>query len=185
MSFDDEIKKAESNIRRLAKKAGDRSAAALVDASHKARDRAVNRIADQVLLDKSYIRQRIEVLAAKKDELGWSAEVRAFRRGVLLTRFAHTAVFGPRKSGDGQKQVGISGQITPQKSYRSSFFYIALKSGAMGIAKRTERTGRDNYKVLYGPSVSQVYASVREDIAGEVQLDLQQALQSQLEQLYG
>lgn len=185
MSFDDEIKKAESSIRELAQKVGDRSAAALAEASYKARDRAVDKIADQVLLDKSYIRQRIEVIAAKKDELGWSAEVRALRRGVLLSRFSHAPVFGPRKSGDGQKQVGVSGQITPQKSYRSSFFYIALKSGAMGIAKRTERTGRDNYKVLYGPSVSQVFTSVREDIAGEVQLDLQQAMQSQLEQLYG
>ena len=185
MSFDKELHKAEKRITDLAKKAGDHPAITLNETAFVAREQAVDKIAEQVMLDKRYIRENLTVVTASKDELGWKSEIRARRRGVLLTRFGHKAVFGPRASGDGTKQVGIEGQIKPQKSFRANFFYIRLKGGATGIAKRAKPTGRENYRVLHGPSVSQVFDTVREDISDTVRKELEASLMKQLEKLYG
>ena len=76
----------------------------------------------------------------------------------------------PRRGKGSTKHGGVTGMVKPGRRYTEpKFFFIGLRgSGAKGIAVRTGQ-GRDAYKVLHGPSVSQVFQSVRNDIAPELQ----------------
>ncbi len=146
----------------------------LSDAAKHGRERAVSAIAGQVALGKPYIGRHLRVLppAQKGDFL--EAGVQATRRGVLLSRFENRGLLVPKKHprrGKGStKHGGVTGMIKPGRRYTEpKFFYISLRgSGATGIAVRTGK-GRSAYKVLQGPSVSQVFQSVRNDIAPELQ----------------
>lgn len=162
----------------MAQLSGKHSAVALQtvlsDAAKHGRERAVSAIAGQVALGKPYIKRHLRVLppAQKGDSL--EAGVQATRRGVLLSRFENRGLLVPKKHprrGEGStKHGGVTGMVKPGRRYTEpKFFFIKLRgSGAKGIAVRTGK-GRSAYKVLQGPSVSQVFQSVRNDIAPELQ----------------
>lgn len=146
----------------------------LSDAAKHGRERGVAAIGGQVALSKQYIGRHLRVLPTAQKGDYWEAGVQATRRGVLLSRFENRGLRVPKKHprrGKGStKHGGVTGMVKPGRRYTEpKFFFIGLRgSGAKGIAVRTGQ-GRDAYKVLHGPSVSQVFQSVRNDIAPELQ----------------
>lgn len=147
---------------------------ALSDAAKFGRERSVSEISKQVALNKSYIGRHLRVFPPAQKGDSWEAGVQATRRGVLLSRFENRGIQVPKKHpkrGKGStKHGGVTGMIKPGRRYAEpKFFYIGLRgSGAQGIAVRTGK-GRSAYKVLHGPSVSQVFQSVRNDLSLELQ----------------
>lgn len=147
----------------------------LSDAAKQGRQTSVSEISKQVALSKSYIARHLRVMPPARKGDSWEAGVQATRRGVLLSRFENRGLRVPKKHprrGKGStKHGGVTGMIKAGSRYTAkSFFYVpGLRgSGATGIAVRTGK-GRGAFKVMHGPSVSQVFQSVRNDIAPELQ----------------
>lgn len=148
---------------------------ALSDAAKFGRERSVSEISKQVALNKSYIGRHLRVFPPAQKGDSWEAGVQATRRGVLLSRYENRGIKIPKKHpkrGKGStKHGGVTGMIKPGQRYNApKFFFVpGLRgSGATGIAVRTGKA-RDDYKVLHGPSVSQVFQSVRNDLSQELQ----------------
>lgn len=131
---------------------------------------AVKAIRGLVALPAAYVRERLVLRRASGDRL--EAAIVAKRRGVLLSRFRYTQRT-QRAEGGGRKGAGIAVTVRPGKRrLMPGAFLVPLRAGrveggnGMGIAVRTTRS-RYPIKVLHGPSVSQVFNAVRNDLAPE------------------
>ncbi|TFH84812.1 hypothetical protein EQG41_20425 [Billgrantia azerbaijanica] len=140
--------------------------------SNKAMSRAINhtlgvtrteastQIRKQVKLKAGYVRERLKIRKATVNKL--QGAIRTPSRGVLLSRFPNRAY----------KRGGIGVQVKPsggKKRMPGAFFIGPLKnSGVMAIAIRTQHgpgLGRSGgLKITYGPSVSQVFTDVKDDL---------------------
>ncbi|MBV2127924.1 phage tail protein [Arsukibacterium indicum] len=140
-------------------KAAERALAeTLNQAATATRSRAIDEIGRQLNLPRSYISENIAVRSRanpQKLEVIISAE----SRGILLNRFD-----GQQITTDG-KNAGVSVQVKaggPRKTIKRGFF-MRLKNGVTGLAMRTGK-GKGAIEVLHGPSVSQAWQSVRDDV---------------------
>ena len=152
-------------------------------------------IRDQVNLSARYVRDKLMIQQASLNNL--SGKVYAYKRGILLSRFApnllmraatspstqlkgwpgmsdESVSFPAIPAGSALKQISIKIR-TGGSRIKGKFFPIRLdNSKAVGLAVRTGYTagkGQANreknralYKVLYGPSVSQVYSRLKEPL---------------------
>lgn len=177
--FEDDIESFKKGIRTLPSSIDKASAKAINRAARKSLTLAVNDIRKQVNLKPDYIRQNLKIYQfAKGDKL--EAVIGAQTRGLLIDRFDGQQVIMPakhpkRSKGDpmrgiasGFKSKGVTVKVKTKGSTKFiRGFYIPLKKGngenGMGIAVRTGR-GKKDYDVLHGPSVSQVFNTVRKDI---------------------
>ena len=158
-----------------------RDLSAIKNGSSKAMSRAINhtlgvtrteasqRIRKQVALKAGYVKDRLVIRKATiAKPVGM---IRTPSRGVLLSRYANRSY--KSKPGLGVK-VKAGGGF---KHMPGAFFIGPLKnSGATAIAIRTEkalpsRSGAllkpkrfQGIKILYGPSVSQVFTDVKDDL---------------------
>ncbi len=117
------------------------------------------KIREQVKLKASYVRERLRLVRASVAKP--QGRITTPRRGILLSRFDNTVL----KSG------GVSVQVKPGAGNRKKMpgaFYITFANGVQAIAIRTQHgpgLGRsEGLKVLYGPSVSQVFTDVKDDL---------------------
>ena len=162
----------------------------LSETSKFAREQSVSRISSQVALSRSYVARHLRVFPPIQKGKSWEAGVQATKRGVLLSRFENRGIRVPKKHpgrGKGStKHGGIRGKVKPGSSYAApGFFYVpGLRgSGALGIAVRTGK-GRDDYKVLHGPSVSQVFQTVRNDLSPELKDRMTRVVAGRLLELF-
>lgn len=137
----------------------------------KLRTAANKAIREQVALPAAYVREKLilEKATAKRQE----ATLSATKRGVLLSRFRHSA-----------NKTGVRVTVKPGQSKQiAGAFLIRLRSGttagagALGIAARRltpqgTRVARYPIDVFHGPSVSQVYDDTRERLIPAVEADL-------------
>lgn len=82
----------------------------------------------------------------------------------------------------GRKQAGVSVAVRKggaRKKMRKAFLIPLNGSGEMGVFVRTGR-GKKDIKHLYGPSVDQVFNSVRNDLKPEIRRNLVSEYQAQL-----
>jgi len=148
-------------------------------------------IRDQVRLGADYVNTRLITTKASRKNL--RAAIKAERRGLLLSRFSTD----PLVSGDKVSWIkpplvpprGIRVKIKPDGSSAvvagsentrpNKPFYIILNKGRnIGIAARLSGYGSRSRKVevFYGPSLSQVFDTVRKDITPEASKILQEEL---------
>jgi hypothetical protein len=177
--FEDDIKKVQTSLSSVSSKVDKAQANAINRATRKALTLAVNGIKSQVNLKSTYIRTQLKVYQTatlKNPEAVLGAE----KRGVLLDRFDGQQIVQRvkdrgRSKGDqlrgiasGYKSKGVTVKVKAKGGTKfMRGFYLPLKNGngvnGMGIAIRTGR-GKKAYEVLHGPSVSQVFQTVRNDI---------------------
>ena len=180
--FEDDVKRVQTRINQLSSEVDKAQVSAINRATRKALTLAVNGIKSQVNLKAPYIRSKLKVYqqaTTQKPEGVLGAE----SRGVLLDRFdgqqiVTKAKHPKRSKGDplrgiasGYKSKGVTVKVKAKGNTKFlRGFYIPLNKGngenGMGIAVRTGRGVKD-YEVLYGPSVSQTFQTVRNDISDE------------------
>jgi len=177
--FEDDIKRVQSDLGGLSAKVDKAQTKAINSATRKALTLAVKDIKSQVNLKSSYIRTKLKVYQ-KATASNPEAVLGAKSRGVLIDRYEGKQIITrvkdrKRSKGDpmrgiaaGYKSKGVTVRVKSRGGTKfMRGFYIPLKKGngenGMAIAVRTGR-GRKNYEVLHGPSVSQVFQTVRWDI---------------------
>jgi len=146
---------------------------AINKAAPKIRTAASRAIREQVRLTASYVNDRLSIRRATRANL--SASINTPSRGLLLSRFStepgiaaeNVSWIKPPPAPYGGHYVKVKPSGAAKKIGRgepgnSKPFYIVLKgSHAMGIARRTSAGKID---VLHGPSLSQVFKTVRDDV---------------------
>lgn len=153
----------------------------------KVRTAASRAIRDQVRLSASYVGKHLTVRKATRARL--SGAIGTPSRGLLLSRFStdpmiagdkvgwHRPPLVPKggirvkiKPGGGSKRFGGNAETAGNKP-----FYIVLNGGKnVGIAARL--TGSKKVKVFSGPSLSQVFNGVRDDVLPEASAEYQSQL---------
>lgn len=196
--FEDDLLSFQQGVKALPGKFDKSAVTAINKAASQARSLARQGIAKQVNLTSYYINQHLKISSpatSSRLEAVISAEV----RGVLLNRFdglqVTTNVKHPSRSrGDrlrgipaGKKSRGATVQVKKHGSRKFlPAFYLPLKNGngvnGMALAVRTGK-GKKAIKVLSGPSVSQVFQTVKDDVSPEVQELVVNALLDEMELL--
>lgn len=144
------------------------------------------KIREQVRLSAAYVKDKLTIRRATRAKL--SAAISTPKRGLLLTKFSTDA----QAASDGIRWLrppaappgGIRVKVKPGGATKkvspgagSKPFYIVLRdSGALGIARRNSRH-RNDIDVLHGPSLSQVFRSVRGDVTPEAGAELTRQMQ--------
>lgn len=144
---------------------------------------ASKQIRTQVRLSASYVGERLEVTKATRKRL--SGAIATPSRGLLLSRFSTDPLIAGEKVGWLKPPLvppgGIRVKIKPSGSPKlapglagNKPFYMVLNKGAnVGIMAR----GADGkVKALYGPSLSQVFNTVRDDVLPAAGAELQAQL---------
>lgn len=156
----------------------------------RSKPKAVRAVRAQVALPRAYVDERMREIPATKDKL--EGRLGTPKRGLLLSRFDFTERVltrrrrrtrkGKGKKGESYKaRAGIRVKVKPSggKQLMPGAFLIRLRRGKelgtdVGIAiRRRGAKGRSNYQVRYGPSLSQVYAGVKEDLAPGVKTEFE------------
>jgi len=141
--------------------------------SPKIKTAASKAIRTQVRLSASYVGERLTVRKATRAKL--SGAIGTPSRGLLLSRFSTDSLIAGDKVGWSRPPLipagGIKVKIKPTGAAKGAPgvgvnkpFYIVLNGGQnVGIAARIG-TGRKGLKMFSGPSLSQVFDTVRTDV---------------------
>lgn len=156
-------------------------------AAPKVRTKASSAIRTQVRLTAGYVRERLAITKATKASL--SGAIQTPSRGLLLSKFSTD------KNASSEKVTwlkpppmpprGIKVKVKPSggsKPMGDDYFYMVLpKSRQLGIVRRLTKSEQNaaqasgsgpgsqggKFKVAYGPSLSQVFNTVRDDVLPE------------------
>lgn len=133
----------------------------------KVKTAASREIRNQVRLQASYVGERLEVTRATRKNL--SAAIKTPSRGLLLSRFSTDS----QVASDGVRWIrpplvpkaGINVKVKPSGPVKNmgKAFYVVLTGGFVAIAAR-EGDARKPLKIFRGPSLSQVFNTVRDDV---------------------
>lgn len=152
---------------------------ALNATAKKARTEGSKAIRKEVNLKASYVNSRLTIRKATFRNL--QSKVITPNRGLLLSRFSTNAqvrneniswIKPPQVPKRGIKVKvspgGGSKTITGDPETKGQPFYIALNNGRAAIAARRKQLGPrgGKLKVFYGPSLSQVFNNVVDDLRG-------------------
>lgn len=136
------------------------------------RDLAVQKILSQVALSASYVKNRLYI--SQRASVDDPAAVISGRvRSTQLRRYQGKQLYVKAKMPGKKRLAGVSVKVKAGGSTKvlKHAWVMKLKYGEIdarmgltqGIVQRTG-TGRNDYRVLYGPSVDQVWSDVREDV---------------------
>jgi hypothetical protein len=162
---------------------------------------ASSRIREQVRLTATYVKDKLEVKKASRWDL--NGAIRTPTRGLLLSKFStNTQISGdkvgwykpPPNPPQGikvkVKPGGPTKEVVGEAGLYGTPFYMVLTGGALGIAARRKVSGAKGglIEVFYGPSLSQVFNTVRDDVlstaASEYQAQLLDAMRYLLVKQY-
>lgn len=139
----------------------------------KIRTLASRTIRDQVRLSASYVGERLVLRKASRARL--SGAIGTPTRGLLLSRFSTDSLIASDKASWLRPPLvpksGIKVKVKPDGAAKTvagingnKAFYIPLNGGKqLGIAARLSGNRKD-IKVFSGPSLSQVFNTVRDDV---------------------
>lgn len=138
-------------------------------------------IRQQVALPAAYVKSKLTLRKATVQRP--EATLSAAKRGVLLSRFKHSAT-----------KKGVRVTVKPgQSKLIVGAFLMRLRAGttdgagALGIAARAKagngRVPRYPVEVFHGPSVSQVYNDTRQQLKPDIEADLPQQIAGELRYL--
>ncbi|MEY5098586.1 MAG: hypothetical protein RJA36_1305 [Pseudomonadota bacterium] len=156
---------------------------AINKAAPKIKTLASRKIRDQVRLPAAYVSERLTLRRATRAAL--SGAIQTPSRGLLLSRFATDSTVASDKVGwirpPKVPAGGIKVKVKPDGSTKSvhggpgttgKVFYVVLNGGNnVGIAARLAGEKR-KIKVLSGPSLSQVFNTVRDEVLPEAGQEL-------------
>lgn len=119
-----------------------------------ARTQLAKDIGQQVALPASYIKTRFDESKANKNTL--TARLKTPSKGIQLRRFFAKQLVKRGKTVD-YKPAGIAVKVARRGRQKKipGAFLIRLRGSGYGIAYRSK--GAKKYRVLYGPSVSQIF----------------------------
>ncbi|CAM0557101.1 hypothetical protein EHLJMEHL_02189 [Vreelandella titanicae] len=141
------------------------------------RTEASGAIRKQVKLKAGYVKEKLRIQRASVGKP--QGAIRTPTRGTLLTRYPNRAY----KSGG----AGVQVKPTGGKKRMPGAFFIRFANGVQAIAIRTQYgpgLGRsEGIKVLYGPSTSQVFTDVKDDLQAPSGNRLMQRLSHEAERL--
>jgi hypothetical protein len=150
---------------------------ALNKTATKAKTQATKAIGKQIILPAKYIKSKLWISKANKNKP--YAKIEAQKRGIQLRRFYAKHL---HKKG---KPAGIAVKVKRrgrQKKIPGGFLIKLKRNNGYGIAMRKKGAkGRNNYKVLYGPSPSQVFDQVRPEIEPEIRKTLKRNMQHEIQ----
>lgn len=156
-------KQALNSLRQLGREGQKAVTRATNNAGRRARTLASKEIRSQVNLRAGYVRERLKVKRANASRTEFV--ISAAKRGVLMTRYPYR-----------QTRRGVSVNIKKGggRARLDGAFVTQVNAGGRKVdvvAVRTTgkfRTGNQRFRVLYSPSVSQVFNTVRETITPDV-----------------
>lgn len=138
---------------------------------------AIERITEQVALSKSYVQGRLFV-SQRANNTDPTAVISGRVRSTQLRRYKGTQLYVSAKLPGKKRLAGTSVQVKTGRgaSVLKHTWLIKLKHGetdaraglTMGIAERTGKD-RNDFKILYGPSVDQVWRDVKDEITPDVE----------------
>jgi len=143
----------------------------------KGRTEVSKAIRTEVKLSAAYVRDRLSIKKSSYKNL--QSKVLTPSRGILLSRFSTQAnirseniswIKPPATPKRGIKvKVSPNGgtkTITGDNETKGKPFYLALPNGRLGIAARRKSPGPKGgtIKVFHGPSLSQVFNNIKEDL---------------------
>jgi hypothetical protein len=141
---------------------------------------ASRNIREQVRLKAGYVNERLKFTRATRNEL--VGRIRTPSRGILLSRFStDTQISGdkvswikppptpPRGIRVKVKPTGAAKVFGGHSDIDGQPFYLVLGNGRIAIAGRRKVPGPrgGKFRVFYGPSLSQVYDDVKDDVGPE------------------
>jgi hypothetical protein len=142
----------------------------------RARTASSREIRKQVRLQASYVNQRLTVIKATRRKL--TGKISALSRGLLLSRFDTDPLVAGDRVGWFRpppvpargikvkvKPDGASKVVTGDADTRGSKPFYMIINGGQNLAIAARRTGSKKIKVFSGPSLSQVFNTVRDDVA--------------------
>lgn len=159
------------------------------------------KVRDELNLSAAYVGGRLST--SKASETNLTGKISAEKRGILLSRFSSSRLTVkarsdvrylkgyPALSDSSVSYAAITaGRRLQQMSLKVSasggrnkgkFFALKLRgSGAIGLAVRTG-TGKNDYEVKYGPSVSQVFNTLKPVLEPLMAAEYQAQFASQLD----
>lgn len=152
---------------------------ALNKTASKAKTIASRAIRDQINLSAAYVRQNLRGPANGFDYKATvnklTARISASKRGVLLYQFSTNSV-----AATGRPPAPIKVKIKPGESpiVISSAFWVrtkgsnkltpAVRNSVLRQLNMTRTTDSGSFTVLHGPSLSQVFSTVKGDIDGDM-----------------
>lgn len=152
----------------------------------KVRTKSSQRIRQQIRLKARYVNERLKFQRATRLKLGGSIVTPS--RGLLLSRFSTDAQVANENIGwiapPDQPARGVRVRVKPQGPTRTvggdgettgrPFYLVLRNSRQIGIAARRRVAGPrgGKLKVFHGPSLSQVFNDVRDDVLPEAQAEL-------------
>lgn len=152
---------------------------ALNKTASKAKTVASTKIREQIKLSASVVREKLTIRKATVSAL--SAGLRAEKRGLLLYHFVTN--LGNAQTGRPRTKIRV--QVKPGNTVvlGGAFYVRTLNSNLLTPAIRTS-AARYPIKVLHGPSVSQVFTTVKDDIAPQMNEVLAANFQHETDWLY-
>jgi len=155
---------------------------AINKAAPKVRTASSKAIREQVRLQARYVNQRLTVIKATRRNL--NGRIRALSRGLLLSRFSTDALVSSDKVGWFRPPLvpkqGIRVKVKPDGAAKvvtgdtdtrgNNPFYIVINGGQnVAIAARLagQGSGGRKVKIFGGPSLSQVFNTVRDQVTPE------------------
>lgn len=136
-------------------------------AAQRARTMGSRLIRDEVKLSATYVNDRLKV-SQKASSADPTAMISGRGRATQLSRFSSRQLTTKAKLPGKQRLAGARVEVKPgRQKVLPGGWVMDLKGGNRGVVVRTG-TGKNDYKVLYGPSVDQLWQRVREQIAPEV-----------------
>ncbi|ADP97723.1 phage tail protein [Marinobacter adhaerens] len=162
----------------------------------KSRTESSKEIRKQVRLNAAYVKSLMTITKASQKKL--QAKISTPSRGLLLSRFStDTSISGDKTSWLKPPAIpkrGIRVKVKPaggakvfdgDSEIEGKPFYIVLPgtSGRVAIAGRRSKIGSEGgrIKVFYGPSLSQVFTDVKEDIAEPLALYQMQQFEKEID----
>jgi len=152
-------------------------ARALNKTAAKYKTQASKAIRKQVALKASETKTKLRIVKATKAKL--SASLQAEKRGLLFYHFVTN--YGNAQKGRPKTKIRVRVKTGGSTIVMASAFYILTKNSS--ILTPAVNTGGRKIKVLFGPSVSQVFKSVKDDMAPMSREDLAKNLQHEMEWL--
>jgi hypothetical protein len=141
----------------------------------KTRTIASREIRNQVRLQAAYVNERLSIIKATRKNL--SGRIRAASRGLLLSRFSTDPLIASDKAGwirpplvpGGGIRVrvkpdGAPKTVTGDSETRGNKPFYMVINGGQNVAIAARLTGSKKIKVFSGPSLSQVFNTVRADV---------------------
>ena len=162
----------------------------------KSRTESSKEIRKQVRLNAAYVKSLMTITKASQKTL--QAKISTPSRGLLLSRFStDTSIAGDKTSWLKPPAIpkrGIRVNVKPtggakvfegDSEIEGKPFYMVLPgtNGRVAIAGRRSKIGSDGgrIKVFYGPSLSQVFTDVKEDIAEPLALYQMQQFEKEID----